>query len=130
MASLRSRAAELAMDIEAFFHGYEHSRQIFDALAQAIQGLQPTTITVSKSQVAFRRRRPYAWAWIPGKYLRGEHAPLVLTLALRRRDPSPRWKEVVEPRPGRFTHHLELHSPGDLDGEVLDWMHEAWSEAG
>jgi hypothetical protein len=50
----------------------------------------------------------------------------VLTLALRRRDPSPRWKEIVEPARGRFTHHLELHSVDDIDQEVRGWLSDAW----
>ena len=50
----------------------------------------------------------------------------MLTLSLQRRDPSPRWKEVVEPAPGRFTHHLELYTTADIDDEVLDWLREAW----
>jgi hypothetical protein len=53
----------------------------------------------------------------------------VLTLALRRRDSSPRWKEIVEPRPGRFTHHLELRSAADIDDKVLGWLQEAWDAA-
>jgi hypothetical protein len=88
-------------------------------------------IRVSKSQVAFRRKRAFAWAWIPGKYLRGRHvAPLVLTLSLHRREPSSRWKEIVEPEPGRFTHHLEIYSPEDIDHLVLGWIREAWETAG
>jgi hypothetical protein len=66
---------------------------------------------------------------MPGRYLRGEHAPLVLTVALGRRDPSPRWKQIVEPYPGRFTHHLEPYASADLDDEVRAWLQEAWTEA-
>ena len=60
----------------------------------------------------------------------GMAAPLVLTLALRRQDPSPRWKQIVEPYPGRFTHHLELFSPAEVDEEVENWLNEAWQLAG
>ena len=84
---------------------------------------------MTKSQVAFRRRKAFAWAWIPGKYLGGETAPLVLTLSLRSRDPSARWMEIVEPSLGRFTHHLELYSPSDIDEEVRDWLQCAWQTA-
>ena len=55
--------------------------------------------------------------------------PLVLTVALRHLDTSPRWKEVVEPAPGRFTHHLELRSPDQVDAEVRDRLAEAWALA-
>ena len=84
---------------------------------------------VTKSQVAFRRRVGFAWVWIPGKYLRGQIAPLVLTIDLPRHDGSPGWKEIVEPRPGRFTHHLELRDAEQIDGEVLGWIREAWEQA-
>jgi hypothetical protein len=95
-----------------------------------VEGLGEMETHVTKSQVAFRRCRAFAWAWVPGKYLRGKVAPLVLTLALRRRDPSPRWKEIVEPRPGWFTHHLELSSSGEIDDQVNAWLREAWENAG
>jgi len=115
--------------LDEFFAGQPESRQIFDALRRAIDALGAAEVGVSKSQVAFRRRRAFAWAWLPGRYLRGRGAPLVLTVALGRRDPSPRWKEIVEPAPARITHHLELHAAADLDDEVADWLQEAWAAA-
>jgi Domain of unknown function (DUF5655) len=118
------------MTLDEFFAGQEESRQIFEALETAVDALGPAELRISKSQIAFRRRKAFAWAWMPGRYLRGKHAPLVLTVALRRRDPSPRWKEIVEPVPQRFTHHLELYSPAEVDGEVGTWLREAWEAAG
>lgn len=118
------------MTLDEFFARHEEARQLFDALRAAVDALGPAEVRVTRSQVAFRRRRAFAWAWMPGAYLRGPVAPLVLTVALRRRDPSPRWKEVVEPYPGRFTHHLELRSAEEIDGEVRAWLEEAWARAG
>jgi hypothetical protein len=118
------------MTLDEFFAGHQDSRRIFDTLQSAIDALGAVDSRVTKSQVAFRRRTAFAWAWMPGAYLRGRHAPLVLTLSLQRRDSSPRWKEVVEPTPGRFTHHLELRSAADIDGEVRSWLQEAWAAAG
>jgi hypothetical protein len=112
-----------------FFAGWEESRRLFEVLRGAVDELGPAQLRVGKSQVAFSRRRAFAWAWIPGRYLRGEHAPLVLTVSLHRRDASPRWKQVVEPAPGRFTHHLELRAPQDVDSEVRAWLREAWTAA-
>jgi hypothetical protein len=116
--------------LDEFFAGRDLSRSIFDALSRTVAELGPSELRVTKSQVAFRRRIGFAWAWVPGKYLRGDTAPLVLTLALRRRDASPRWKEIVEPTKGHFTHHLELRGPDDIDAEVRAWLAEAWSGAG
>ena len=95
-----------------------------------IGALGSLELRVTKSQVAFRRRRAFAWAWMPGKILRGRTAPLVLSVALPERDPSPRWKQVVEPAPGRFMHHLELYTTADLDEQVAVWLRRAWEAAG
>ena len=117
------------MTLDEFFAGQEDSRQIFDTLRRSVEAQGLAQVRVTKSQVAFRRRRAFAWAWMPGAYLRGKHAPLVLTLSLPRQDASPRWKQVVEPAAGRFTHHLELYSTADVDDEVRAWLAEAWAAA-
>ena len=117
------------MTLDDFFAGRDESRLIFDTLRAADAAVGEAELRVTKSQVAFRRRRAFAWAWIPGTYLRGRHAPLVLTVSLRRRDSSTRWKEIIEPRPGRFTHHLELYTPSDIDDQVRTWLREAWADA-
>ncbi len=115
--------------IEEFFADFQESQKIFDAINTSTEPLVPLTLQITKSQIAFRRRRAFAWAWIPGRYLLGRGAPLVLSVALRRRDSSPRWKEIVEPAPGRFMHHLELHTADEIDAEVGRWLREAWAEA-
>jgi hypothetical protein len=117
------------MTLDEYFDGRDESRQLFEALRGVIEAIGPVEMRVTKSQIGFRRHKFFAWAWMPGKYLRGSVAPLVLTLAFRHKDPSPRWKEIVEPSPGRFTHHLELYATSDIDDEVHDWLRDAWIEA-
>lgn len=117
-------------EIDAFLAGHDDAALIYRALEQLLERLGPFETRVTKSQIAFRRRRGFAWVWIPGRYLRSNVAPLVLSLALTGRDASPRWKEVVETSPGRWMHHLELHSPADIDGEVIAWLKTAWQQAG
>lgn len=115
--------------VDEFFVGYEVSRPIFDALNETIARLGEIQVRATRSQVAFRRRRAFAWAWVPDRYLRPGHAPLVLSLSLPRRDGSPRWKEIVEPAPGRFMHHLELYAAPEIDEQVWEWLREAWEAA-
>lgn len=116
-------------DLEEFFADFPISRPFFDVLARMVEAVGPADVKVSKSQVAFRRKKAFAWAWIPGRYLRGKTAPLVLSVSLPQRDPSPRWKEVVQPAPGRFMHHLELYKLEDLDEQVAEWLRAAWYTA-
>lgn len=106
------------------------SAALLGALRDMVAGLGPVDERLTQSQVTFERGRPVAWAWVPRQYLGGRAAPLVLSLHLPGRHPSPRWKEVVEVRPGRFMHHLELWTTDDLDAEVRSWLRLAWEAAG
>jgi hypothetical protein len=87
-------------------------------------------VRTTKSQVAFRRRRGFAYLWRPGQYLAKPGAEIVLSVLLERRDPSPRWKEVVRTSPARWIHHLEVHDPAEVDDEVVGWLTEAADLAG
>lgn len=115
---------------DEFFAGQDESRLLFEAVRRAVEASGPAELRVSNSQVSFRRRKAFVWVWMPGQYLRGKTAPLVPTLSFPARDSSPRWKEIVEPRPGRFTNHLELYCVTDIDDEVRSWLRDAWTASG
>lgn len=117
------------MTPDKFFEGQDQSKKVFKAILDAINTIGESEIRVTKSQIAFRRRKAFAWVWMPGKYLHGRHAPLVLTLLFKNQDPSLRWKEIVEPKPGLFTHHLEVYDIADIDDEVCNWLINAWEAA-
>jgi predicted transport protein len=117
------------MTLDEFFARFEGSCRIFDTLYAVIVALGPVEMRVTKSQIAFRRQKAFAWAWVPDRYLSGTHAPLVLTLSFPQQKDSSRWKEIVEPAPGRFMHHLELRSQSEIDEEVRTWLRESWEAA-
>ena len=118
------------MTPDEFFADQALPKELFAAIRQEVEALGQVSIRVTKSQIAFRRRRNFALVWMPGQYLRGRVAPLVLTLSLPGRDQSLRWKEIVEPAPDRFTHHLEVYTPVDIDEQVRGWLRQAWEAAG
>lgn len=117
------------MSENEFFRGNAKAREVYCAIRRVTEDLDDVKTRVSKSQIGFYRNHPFASVWKPGQYLDGKRPPLVLTIFLRRRDTSGRWKEVVEPQPGRFTHHMELSAPADVDDEVRGLIVEAWREA-
>lgn len=118
--------------LEQYFAEKEpESLALFEDVRPIVESLGDVEMRVTKSQVAFWRAHPFAWTWVPIQYPQREgFAPLVLTVGLRRRDTSARWKQVVEPRPGTFVHHLELFTAEQLDDEVTGWLREAWETAG
>lgn len=113
-----------------FFRDAPSAARIHAAIERAVDRIGPASERVSKSQVAFRRRIGFAWTWLPRRYLGAQAATIVLSIGLRRRDRSARWKEVVEPASERFVHHLELARVGDVDAQVRAWLKEAWALAG
>ena len=116
--------------VEAFFAGHPEAASVFERVRLLTAALGPCEVRVSRSQVALRRRRGFAFIWLPGRWLRHPAAEVVLSIALGRHDASPRFKEVAHPAPGVWMHHLEVHSPADLDAEVADWLEEAYRAAG
>lgn len=114
---------------EEVFSGSPRGLELFRALVELLSVPKPPAVHATKSQVAFREKRGYAYLWWPGRYV-DSTVPAVLSIALPRRIESDRFKEVVNPSPGVWMHHLELHSLDELDTEVLDWLREAREAAG
>lgn len=117
-------------DVEAWFADSPLGLEIHRRVLALLAPLGTPGIRVTKTQVAFRGRRAFAWIWLPGTWLRRPQAEVVLSVALPRRDASPRWKEVVRPSPRAWMHHLEIRDVADLDDEVAAWLKEAWEAAG
>lgn len=115
--------------VERFFEGAAPAYALYQAVKRMADTLGPMEVRVSKSQVAFRRRRGFAYLWRPGMYVKST-VPLVLSLPLPRNTASSRFKETVQPSPGIWMHHLELRDSSQLDDEVLQWMREAYDAAG
>ena len=115
--------------VGTFFAGHPDGAAVAAAVVEAVEATGPHTTAAGRSQVAFRRRVAFAWLWRPGQYVRSE-VPAVLSVALPARDGSPRWKEVVQPSPGRWMHHLELTRPEEVDDEVRGWLRTAYDAAG
>jgi hypothetical protein len=102
---------------------------IFTAINTAVNAVGVAERRVSKSQIGFYRRQLFAAVWRSDQYLSGTHPPLVLSIFLKRMDRSPRWKEAVEPRAGRYSHHLTITDESEVDDQVREWLHEAWTTA-
>ena len=114
---------------EEVFSGSPRGLELFHAVEAMLAAPTPPDVGATKSQVAFRQRRGFAYLWWPGRYLDSD-VPAVLSIALPGRIDSARFKEVVNPSPGVWMHHLELHTVDELDTEVLDWLREAREAAG
>jgi len=102
------------------------------ALFHVVRASLPSDVAVTErataSQIAFRNRRAFAYVWNPRQHLKTRVAA-VLSFVLPRRLESPRIKEVVQPSPGLWMHHVELNAAEDVDAEVKTWLREAFDAA-
>jgi Domain of unknown function (DUF5655) len=117
------------MTPDEFFDGVPLGRVVVGRIL-AILAPVAYEVRVTRSQVAFRARRGFAWLWRPSQYLGTRGVDVVLAIALDRHDSSPRWKEVVHPTPRAWMHHLEVRDAGQIDDEVAAWLLEAAHTAG
>ena len=109
---------------EDLFEGHPRGLAVLAAVQVLVDELGGCRTRVSKSQVAFRRRRGFAYVWRPGLYLARPTSEAALSVVLNRHDDSPRWK-VVHPAPAHWMHHLEVNDPSDIDDDVAGWLREA-----
>lgn len=114
---------------EDFFAEQPTAIAVYDEVCSCLAEIGPFEVRTSKSQVAFRRRRGFAYLWLPAQYLRNPQAAVVLSIVLGRHDRSDRFKEVVHPASRHWMHHLELDGPADVDDEVVGWLREASERA-
>jgi hypothetical protein len=118
------------MEPEDLFNGRPDAMSVYEAVRSCLVELGPFEIRTSKSQIAFRRKRGFAYLWRPGQYLTNPQSEVVLSIVLGRHDRSERFKEVVHPSKLHWIHHLELHGQHEIDDEVVAWLREAFERAG
>ncbi|WP_225752635.1 DUF5655 domain-containing protein [Actinotalea sp. Marseille-Q4924] len=116
--------------VEAALSGGRRGTAVHEAVLAALRELGPVEVHPTRTQVAYRRRRAFAWLWCPGRWLRHPAADVVLSVSLGREDPSARWKEVVRTTRLHWVHHLQVSGPEDVDAQVRAWLREAYERAG
>jgi hypothetical protein len=115
---------------QEFFKGHPLGVAAYTRVRSLLEAVGDVEVRVTKSQLALRRRRGFAYLWMPGRYLKNPDAEVVLSIVLQRHEHSRRFKEVAHPSPGLWIHHLELGGLDEIDDEVEQWLREAAALAG
>ena len=119
--------AHYEADVLFFFDGKPLEHSLYEALFQQLDAVFPDTfVKVQKSQISFYAPRLFAAASLPVH--RKKDWPrecLVVTIGLARPLNSPRAAVSVEPYPGRWTNHILVTRPEELDSELMEWLREA-----
>lgn len=115
-------------DTTAFFHEHTGALLLYEALANRMAGeIENLRIKVRKSQISFYNRHLFACVSFARLRRKKDCPPcyIVVTFGLHRRVDSLRIEMATEPYPGRWTHHLMISSPEEIDDELMRWIKEA-----
>lgn len=115
-------------DTPFFFRESPLSLPLYLALEERITAAFPESrVRVQKTQISFSNKRNFAFAsLLPARRAAERPSPyLTVTVGLNRRLDSPRVDAASEPYPGRWTHHIVIGSPEEIDGELMGWIREA-----
>lgn len=111
-----------------FFQDHLGALPIYEALEAQILAIAPDcTVKVQKTQITFKTR--YGFAFVSFTPVRpAAKRPkdwLTLSFGLGHRLDDPRIDQASEPYPGRWTHHVMLGTPEEVDDTVVGWLQEA-----
>ena len=115
-------------DVLFFFGDRVDALPIYERLENAILTRIPDVkIKTAKTQITFANRRGFAFvSFNPCRRAKDRPAVwLTVTFGLGCRKESPRIDAATEPYPGRWTHHVMVGTPDEIDEELLGWILEA-----
>jgi len=120
------------MDVSAealqFFDGHPGAIPLYLAFDEGIrQRAQVRRIQVKKTQISYFNGYMFACvSLLPVKKAKDRPRDYItVTFMLEHRLSSPRIDTACEPSPNRWTHHILIASPEEMDAEFWGWMQEA-----
>lgn len=111
-----------------FFDKHAEALLLYDALAKRIATeIDNVTIKVGKSQISFYNKHLFACVSFMCVRKKKDCPPsyIVVTFGLNYKLNSMRIEIATEPYPNRWTHHLIVSEPKEVDDELMGWIKEA-----
>lgn len=111
-----------------FFNEHMEALPLYERFEERVLSEIPDVgIRVQKTQITFSRKRVFACvSFLPVRKKKDRpDSYLVITFGLSYRKESPRIDAATEPYPKRWTHHVMISKPEELDEELMGWIREA-----
>lgn len=115
-------------DILYFFDKKPEALPLYEAFERKVfEQVDGVEVKVQKTQIAFSNRHNFAVvSFLPVRKAKERpEAYIVVTFGLGHRVESSRIDVAVEPYPGRWTHHVLISGPEEIDEELMGWVREA-----
>ncbi len=115
-------------DILIFFDQHMDSLAFYEAFESSVgKEITDIRIKVQRTQISFYNRRLFACVSFARVRRKKDCPPnyIVITFGLNYKLESPRIEAVSEPYPNRWTHHVLISDPNEIDEELMGWIKEA-----
>jgi len=115
-------------DVLFFFRDHMGALTLYETLEkQILARISDVTIKVSKTQISFFNKRGFTFvSFTPCRKVKDRpDIWMTVTFGLGYRKDSPRIDAAVEPYPDRWTHHVMVGKPEEIDEEFMSWICEA-----
>lgn len=112
-----------------FFDGNSAALPLFESLLE--QAVGEFSVRIQKTQITYSNRHVFACISFL-KVRKAKQRPpvyIVVTFGLHRKIDSPRIDAAVEAYPGRWTHHVLIERPEEIDEKLMSWIQEAYAFA-
>ena len=123
---------ELDLDTLMFFEGHLDALDLYRSFEELLyDSFHNVNKRVQKTQITFFNRHVFACISFARVKRKAEMPKdyLVLTLGLPVPLDSERVAVKTELYPGRWTHHIVISRPDELDEELLSWIRESYDYA-
>lgn len=111
-----------------FFNEMPDALPIYEAFRNRVtEEIPDVRIDVKKTQISFSNKRMFACVFfIKARRAKDRPSPyLVVTFGLVHQAQSPRIDVATEAYPNRWTHHVTVGTPEEIDDELMAWVREA-----
>ena len=114
--------------IVQFFYRHPDALPLYEKFEKCVEDFVPEVrIKVQKTQISFYNRHMFACVSF-ARVRKKRDCPdcyIVVTFGLKHRAESPRIDIAAEPYPNRWTHHVLISEPDEIDDELMGWIREA-----
>lgn len=120
------------MDTLVFFSGRPDALELYRDFEDLLYREFPcVNRRVQKTQITFYNRHVFACVSFARVKKKAElpEGYLVITIGLPAPLESPRIAVKTEPYPNRWTHHIVISRPEELDGELMGWIRASYDFA-
>lgn len=116
--------SKLTAEEVIFFAGLPEELALYETFrSRLLTEVGEARIKVSKTQITFSGKYGFAFVSHPR---RKKERGILVSFGLFHRQKSDRIQYASEPYPNRWTHHMLVSSPEEIDDELMGWLKEAY----